>query len=160
MDEGIYETQEFGGKSSTDPNSPVRRPVRIIDSRNVVAEVTQPSVTERITTQATTHMTTQALPPRPALGPVRAEWIPWPAVMVLLIGLSFAIYAGVAPDIDSHRRIFGSVTLAIWTIICSLLIWLVWSDNHEEAAWWFGLLAMTIIFIIFIVFIIFNIGAD
>lgn len=86
--------------------------------------------------------------------------IAWPAVIILISGTILVIYSAVTTHITPSRRIFGSILLAIWTIIWAILLWVLWRECHTQACWWLSLIPLTLMFALFIVIIVFNIGGD
>jgi hypothetical protein len=81
---------------------------------------------------------------------------PWPAIILAIIGIAAAVYSGFAPNISSNRRIFAAVTLAVWTLVWCILLWIIWKYNYVDAAWYLLLLSVIFLAAFFIVIVALN----
>lgn len=79
--------------------------------------------------------------------------LPWPTIIIAVLGASLTIYTAVAPNIDNSRRGFGAILIILWTLLWALLLWILWRNNNRAAAWWL-LLIPSISIILFFVFIV------
>lgn len=79
--------------------------------------------------------------------------IPWPSIIIAILGVVIVIYVAVSSGVDTSRRIFGVVLMILWTAIWALLLWVLWRECRQQTAWWM-LLIPTITMIIFVALII------
>lgn len=69
--------------------------------------------------------------------PQLSQWyIPWPSIIVSILGIIIIIYLSVGPSIETSRRVFGVLLMVLWTAIWALLLWVLWRECRHQTAWW------------------------
>jgi len=86
--------------------------------------------------------------------------VPWPTIIISILGAVVVIYTAVAPNVDNNRRVFGVVLMLLWTIVWALILWVLWKDYHRPASWWLLLIPVIIMALFFILIIVMNVGAS
>lgn len=89
----------------------------------------------------------------------RGGEVPWPMIIVSVVGGGLTIYTAVAPGVSSERRTFGAILLALWTIAWALILWVIWKDCHHPAAWWLVLVPLTLAILFFVLIIVLDLGS-
>lgn len=85
--------------------------------------------------------------------------IPWPTIIVIIIGGTLVIYTAIGPNLNDNRRLFGVVLITLWTIVWALILWVLWKKCHKAPSWWLLLIPVGIMVLFFVLIIILNIGA-
>ena len=89
--------------------------------------------------------------------PFISDRLPWPSIIILLLGAFVVIYSAAIPNIQTNQRLFGILVAIIWSVIWAVLLWVLWKDNLRRMSWFLLLLSTTLLFIFFIVIIVLNI---
>lgn len=118
-----------------------------------------PDSTKPVVTITTKPVKIDNIPLTPTGPTCNRREAPWPTIIISVVGAVFVIYSAVAPNISSDRRIFGSIMLALWTIVWALILWVLWRECHRAAAWWLILVPLAVMILFFVLIIILNIGA-
>ena len=87
------------------------------------------------------------------------EIVPWPTIIILVMGSIIVIYAAVGPGVDVNRRFFGIVLSALWSLMWSLILYVLWRNTLGREAWWLLLIPVSSLLLFFILIIIFNAGS-
>jgi len=85
--------------------------------------------------------------------------IPWPSILIIIIGFSLCIYTGIAPTINSDRRIFGVIIIFLWSILFSLICYVFWENRLYSTSWLISLIPLFILSLFFILIILLNLGS-
>ena len=83
----------------------------------------------------------------------KKKLVPWPIIIVGIIGIIIIIYIGIGPNITSNKRIFGITLLILWTLIWCLLLWVLWNENYYVLTWWLMIIPIITIIVFFVVII-------
>ena len=83
----------------------------------------------------------------------KKKLVPWPIIIVGIIGIIIIIYIGIGPNITSNKRIFGITLLILWTLIWCLLLWVLWNENYYLLTWWLMIIPIITIIVFFVVII-------
>ena len=86
--------------------------------------------------------------------------VPWQSIIVLLFGAVIVIYAAVAPNVQTTRRVFSVVMMLLWSILWALVLWLTWKDGKEVSAWLLMIIPITLMIIYFVLILIMNIDSE
>ena len=97
-------------------------------------------------------------PPTPVLESHMSYSIPWPTIIISILGAITVIYTAIAPGVNQHRRFFGALFLALWTIMWGIILWVIWKDYHQSRSWWLLLFSVIIMAFFFIFIIVMNLG--
>lgn len=123
--------------------------------------VTAPTPTSVVATQPPNVITTvQPLPPKiQEVGPAcNKAAVPWPVIIVSIVGGVMVIYTAVAPGVSTNRRAFGAILLGLWTIAWALILWVIWRECHHPATWWLLLVPITLMVIFFVLIVVLDLG--
>jgi len=90
----------------------------------------------------------------------KTEITPWPAIIVLMVGVILIIYTAVGPNITHNNRIFGVILLLLWTLLWSLLLWIIWREYKRETTWWVLLIPMVSMILFFVLIIAMGMGKE
>lgn len=82
--------------------------------------------------------------------------LPWPTLVLIVIGSAIIIYTAVATNVSPSRRAFAAIILTLWTAIWSVLLYILWSKCYNTTAWWFLIIPLVILLLFFILIIVFN----
>lgn len=85
--------------------------------------------------------------------------LPWPSIVMIIIGLVLVIYALVDSSIDNDRRVLGIILIILWTALWALLLWVLWKNGRRATAWWLLLIPSISIIIFFVLVLILNLGS-
>lgn len=85
--------------------------------------------------------------------------IPWPPILMAIMGVIIVVFTAVAPGIPNDRRLFGVIILTLWTIVWALILWVLWREGRYGATWWLLLIPSAIMILFFVVIIILKVGA-
>lgn len=77
-----------------------------------------------------------------------------PVIIVACLGGAFTIYAAVGPNIPQTIRIFSILVLLLWTILWSLILYVLHKDKYIETSYWMLFLALIPLIYFFIVVVI------
>lgn len=80
--------------------------------------------------------------------------VPWPVIIVAIIGIIIILYIAIGPYISNSKRIFGVTLLILWTLIWCLLLWVLWSEGYYSMSWWLMLIPIFTMVIFFAIVII------
>lgn len=138
-----------------------------INSQPIYQSVTDQNMSIVQVQQSNNPTVTTALVEQPSVTSIQQptvtkynwSWLPWPMIIISILGIALLIYTAVAPDIDSSRRSFGVVLIILWTLLWALLLWVLWKENQRAAAWWLLLISSVSILLFFILIIVMNLGA-
>jgi hypothetical protein len=89
--------------------------------------------------------------------PPNTYYVPWPSVIITVLGIIVVIYTLFAPNITTYTRIYIAITLVIWTIVFALILWWLYRWNFYAAAWWVLLISVVVAAVFFVVLILFGI---
>lgn len=104
--------------------------------------------------------TTQKVNLPEEVGPVCNKGaVPWPVIIVSVIGGGIVIYTAVAPGISSDRRTFGVILITLWTLVWALILWVMWKECHHPATWWLLLIPLVLEILFFILIILLDLGS-
>jgi len=81
---------------------------------------------------------------------------PWPIILLMVLGSFYILYAGLIPNIETNRRIFSIVFIALWVGLWSLLLWIVWRNGHYTQAWCLFAIPVILITLFFVLVIAIN----
>jgi len=79
--------------------------------------------------------------------------LPWPTIIILVIGSVLLIYIAVGPNINSVSRWFGISFILLWTLAWALTLFVL-SHNGNITAWYLMVVGVIIIVTVFILTII------
>lgn len=85
--------------------------------------------------------------------------VPWPIIIVAILGVGIVIYTGAAQNVIEGRRIFGVVLILLWTIMWCLILWGLWKYCYYRIMWWVSLVPVIMMVLFFILVIVLNIGS-
>lgn len=141
-----------------------------INSQYPPGQLIQSTPTSKIVTTTPTSVSTVVSvtsvgdppPVKPIITPdvCQVNTIPWPMIIISIIGAIIVIYTAVAPNIDETRRVFGVVFTILWTLIWAIILWVLWRECYTSMTWWLLLLPTTLIILFWIAIIIFNAGSS
>ena len=81
--------------------------------------------------------------------------IPWPAIIVGIIGIILSVYTLVGPVFE-NRKLFGFTLIILWTLLWFIILWKLWSLDKYVNTWWLLLLPVTIMILFFVLIILLN----
>lgn len=83
--------------------------------------------------------------------------VPWTAIIVGILGGSLAILSAVInTDPPTNNRWFTPILLGLWTIISTILCWVLWHGCHTTASWWLCVIASLVAIAFFVIFFVFH----
>lgn len=82
---------------------------------------------------------------------------PWPTIILLLVGGSLTMIAAGDPNLDNSKRIFTMILIIFWVIIWSIILMILWRENHRIESWWWLLIPITVIVLCFVLLVVINI---
>lgn len=61
--------------------------------------------------------------------------IPWPAVIMAIVGILALVFVGLLPRLSLTYRIIAIVLTLIWSIIWIIVLWILWRYSQRTVAW-------------------------
>lgn len=82
--------------------------------------------------------------------------VPWPVIIVGIVGIIILLYIAIGPYINSNKRMFGITLILLWTLIWCLLLWVLWNEEYYSMAWWMMIIPIftIVIFFVLVIFLI------
>lgn len=84
--------------------------------------------------------------------------VPWPSIIMLILGLFIVVYTAIAPGVNNDRRVFGVILILLWTFLWALILFSLWNESLEAETWWLLIIPVSIMAIFFIIIIILDVG--
>jgi hypothetical protein len=81
----------------------------------------------------------------------------WSAIILGILGGGMAIVAAfITSNRSTAQVIFNVAILFLWTLITTILCWVLWRGCHQTASWWLFVISMLIAITFFVVFVVLN----
>ena len=87
------------------------------------------------------------------LSPSSYMTVPWPSIIIAILGLAFILYTLIVRNISNNLRIFAFIMIFLWSVIWIIILWVLWRDQKYNMAWGI-LLVPTISLTIFFIFVV------
>jgi len=84
--------------------------------------------------------------------------IPWPSIIIFIVGLILLIWLGLDGSINHNRRMFGLSLILLWTLMWMLILWLLWYRAQYNIAWWVLFIPFITLILFFVIAITMDIG--
>lgn len=85
--------------------------------------------------------------------------VPWPLIIMVILGLGLVLYTALlSGNIASARRNFSILLLLLWTLLWSMLLWVLWRQCEDVLSWWLLVFSSIIIITFFILVVALNLG--
>jgi len=82
--------------------------------------------------------------------------VPWPSIIMLIFGGIIVLFTIAGPNIPSDIKILGVMLVVLWSLLWTLILWLLWIQYTEAISWWLSILPIIIIILFFVLIILLN----
>jgi hypothetical protein len=91
---------------------------------------------------------------RPICKNINNNKLPWPIIIMAVVGFVLAMYSVIGPNINPHMMIFGACFIFLWTLMWCLILWVLWNAGQYTETWGLVILPLVLIFLFFMIIMV------